>query len=227
MTFKFTWYGHSAIGIETGSYHLLVDPYFRNNPAASSTASELQPDFILITHGHGDHVGDTIEIARSSDAMVISNYEIAKWLSAKGLKTHGLATGGGHRFPFGTVKLTNALHGSMLPDGSYGGTAAGFLLTLPDDRKIYLAGDTGLFGDMRLIGEEGITLTALPIGDNYTMGPADALRAIHFLNAQHCVPIHYNTHDFIKQDAPAWARTVEAQTACKVHVLAPGQTLEL
>jgi L-ascorbate metabolism protein UlaG (beta-lactamase superfamily) len=124
--------------------------------------------------------------------------------------------------------MTYALHGSALPDGSCGGNPGGFLITLKEsDKKIYLAGDTGLFGDMRLIGEEGIDLAALPIGDNYTMGPADALRAVKFIQPEVVIPIHYNTFPLIKQDALAWAKDVESQTSTKVHVLSPGECLEL
>ncbi|MBG0788745.1 MAG: MBL fold metallo-hydrolase, partial [Anaerolineaceae bacterium] len=122
------------------------------------------------------------------------------------------------------LKLTLALHGSGLPDGSYGGNPAGFLLTTNAWEKIYMAGDTGLFGDMALIGEEGLDLAVIPIGDNYTMGPSDALRAVKLLHPRHVIPIHYNTFGLIQQDAAAWAQEVEAQTDTKVHLLNPGET---
>lgn len=130
-----------------------------------------------MSHGHSDHVGDTIEIAKRTDAQVVANYEISQWLQTKGLaQVHGQQHGGGHGYPFGRVKLTLAFHGSVLPDGTYGGNPCGFLITFNDGKKVYDAADTGLFGDMALIGEEGIDLALLPIGDNYTMGPDDALR---------------------------------------------------
>jgi L-ascorbate metabolism protein UlaG (beta-lactamase superfamily) len=227
MTVKFTWYGHATIGLRCNEYDILVDPYFTDNPAASASADSVSADFMLVSHGHSDHLGDTMAIARRTGATVISNNEIAVWLKEKGIKTHGQHIGGGHQHPFGYLKLTQALHGSKLPDGSDGGTPAGFLLTTPGNIKLYLACDTGLFGDMRLIGEEGLDLAALPIGDNFTMGPDDALRAVEFLKPKQVVPIHYNTWDVIKQDPNAWAKRVEAQTSTKVQVLKPGESLEL
>jgi L-ascorbate metabolism protein UlaG (beta-lactamase superfamily) len=227
MNCRITWYGHAALGLETGGFHILIDPFFSGNPAASAKADELPADFILVTHGHSDHLGDTIDIARRTGALVISNNEIHKWLSAKGLHTHGQHIGGGFRHPFGYLKLTQAFHGSGLPDGTYGGNPAGLLLTTNEGNKIYIAGDTGLFSDMHLIGEEGIDLAVLPIGDNYTMGPDDALRAVKFIQPKHVIPYHYNTWDLIRQDAHAWAQRVAAETSASVHVLKPGEKFTL
>ncbi len=221
------WLGHAAFEIQTGGCVLLVDPFLTGNPAAAVTAEEANADYILVTHGHGDHLGDTRAIAKRTGATVICNAEISTWLTGKGIKTHGQHIGGGFHYPFGYLKLTHAEHGSALPDGSNGGNPCGFLLTTLDGKKIYLAGDTGLFGDMHLIGEEGIHLAALPIGDNYTMGPEDALRAVKLLNPQIVIPIHYNTFELIRQDPAAWAAKVEAETKTRVSVLKPGECVEI
>ncbi|MEI8131186.1 MAG: metal-dependent hydrolase [Leptolinea sp.] len=228
MTSILTWLGHAAFSIKTGGYQILVDPFLKGNPAAIQTADEIQADYILITHGHNDHLGDTEAIARRTGATIISNAEICNWYEEKGFKVHGQHLGGGFHHPFGYLKLTYALHGSALPDGTCGGNPAGLLLTLKENgKKIYLAGDTGLFGDMRLIGEEGIDLAALPIGDNYTMGPVDALRAVKLIQTKVVIPIHYNTFALLKQDVHAWAKDVEAQTDTKVVVLKPGESINL
>lgn len=223
MAFKLTWIGHATFGLETSGYKLLVDPYLRNNPVANVDVDSVEADYILVSHGHSDHIGDTVEIAQRTGATVISNTEICGWLRKKDVKVHGQHLGGGFTYPFGYLKLTLALHGSGLPDGSYGGNPAGFLLTNNTGEKIYLAGDTGLFGDMRLIGEEGLTLAVIPIGDNYTMGPADALRAVKMLTPEVAIPMHFDTFDLISQDAEAWAENVRAETETKVHVLKPGE----
>lgn len=227
MSIKLTWYGHAALDIESGGFHILVDPFLKGNPAASISAEQAPADFILISHGHGDHVGDSVAIAKRTGALVISNFEIASWIEKKGVKAHGQHLGGGYHHPFGYLKLTLALHGSALPDGSYGGNPAGFLLTTLKGKKVYLAQDTGLFGDMRLIGEEGIDLAVLPIGDNFTMGPDDALRAVKLIQPRHVIPIHFDTFDLIAQDGESWARRVEKETDTKVHVLRPGQSFSL
>ncbi|WP_299029823.1 metal-dependent hydrolase [uncultured Thermanaerothrix sp.] len=227
MSLTLTWYGHATLGLKIGDYDVLVDPFFSGNPAASTGADRVKAQFILVSHGHGDHIGDTVAIAKRTGALVISNFEICNWLAAKGVKTHAQHIGGGHRHPFGYVKLTPALHGSALPDGSYGGNPAGFLITTHEGKKVYLAGDTGLFGDMRLIGEEGLDLAVIPIGDNYTMGPEDALRAVKLLQPKHVIPIHYDTFNLIAQDARTWAQRVEQETTAQVHLLRPGESFTL
>lgn len=224
---KFTWFGHATLGLETGGYKLLIDPFFTGNPAASAAAEGVDADFILVSHGHGDHVGDAAVIAKRTGALIISNHEIATWFSRQGVaKVHGQHLGGGFNHPFGYLKLTLALHGSQLPDGSDGGNPCGFLLTTNDHKKIYMAQDTGLFGDMKLIGEEGLDLAVIPIGDNYTMGPDDALRAVKMLQPKTVVPIHYNTFDLLKQNPQSWAKRVEAETSTRVNILKPGGSLE-
>jgi len=228
METQITWYGHATLGVNTSGYKLIIDPFFSGNPVSPIKADQVQADYLLITHGHGDHVGDSVTIATRTNAEVISNAEIVNWLGRQGVKkTHGQHLGGGFQYPFGYLKLTLALHGSALPDGSNGGNPAGFLLTTNDQKKIYIAGDTGLFGDMKLIGEEGIDLAVIPIGDNYTMGPVDALRAVKLLQPKHVIPIHFNTWDLIAQDGQSWANKVEKEVNCQVHVLKPGNTFKL
>jgi len=227
MSTILTWFGHATLGLETDGYKIVVDPYFTGNPAASTTADQVAADFILFSHGHFDHVEDVISIARRTGATVITNFELANWLGKQGITAHAQHLGGGHKHPFGYLKLTLALHGSGLPDGSYGGNPCGFLLFTNDGKKIYFTCDTGLFSDMRLIGEEGIDLAVMPIGDNYTMGPDDALRAVKFIQPKHVIPVHYDTWPLIAQDAQAWARRVQSETQAQAHVLKPGDSFTL
>ena len=227
MSVRLTWYGHACFLIETDGTRLLTDPFFTGNSLAPVRADAVEADYILISHGHGDHVGDAVAIAKRTGATVISNFEIQNWLVAQGLENvHAQHIGGGHDYPWGRVKLTIAHHGSALPDGSYGGNPVGFLFYV-DGRKIYHACDTGLTYDMKLIGEEGIDLAMLPIGDNFTMGPDDALRAVKLIEPTQVIPIHYNTFELIKQDPHAWARRVESETSAGVIVMSPGQSLEI
>lgn len=228
MATRVCWLGHACVLVESNDKNILMDPFLTGNPSASAKADQVPADFILVSHGHGDHVGDAIDIAKRTGATVVANYEISEWLKGKGLdKVHGMQHGGGFAFPFGRLKLTLAFHGSVLPDGTYGGNPCGFLLSLKDGSKIYNAADTGLFGDMRLIGEEGLDLAILPIGDNYTMGPDDALKAVIWLAPKKVLPIHYNTFDLIAQDAGAWANRVGKETTAQAIVLKPGEWLNV
>jgi L-ascorbate metabolism protein UlaG (beta-lactamase superfamily) len=228
MSIKVTWFGHASLSLEIGDKKILIDPYFSDNPAASTTAANVNADYILISHGHGDHVGDAVSIAKRTGALVVSNFEIANWFNKQGISnTHAQHIGGGYTYPFGYVKLTQAFHGSAMPDGSYGGNPAGFLITTNEGPKLYFACDTGLFSDMSLYGDEGLDLAVLPIGDNFTMGPDDALKAVKFLRPKHVIPVHYNTWEPIEQDPQAWAKRVEAETSAKVHVIKPGESFSL
>jgi L-ascorbate metabolism protein UlaG (beta-lactamase superfamily) len=210
---ELTYHGHACFGISVGNTQLLIDPFLTGNELADVGADEVQADYILISHGHGDHLGDAVEIAKRTGAMTISNFEIANWLEAQGVaRSHALHIGGGHDFPFGRVKLTIAHHGSALPDGSYGGNPAG---------------DTGLFYDMKLIGEEGLDVAILPIGDNFTMGPDDALRAVKLLAPKVVIPIHYDTFDVIQQDPRAFVARAEAETSARCVILKPGDRYRL
>ncbi len=227
MAVKITWLSHAAFLLETAGTKILIDPFITGNPLSPVTADSVEADYILVSHGHGDHVGDTVEIAKRTGATVVANFEIANWLGEKGVeKVHPQHIGGGFDYPWGRVKLTIAHHGSQLPDGSYGGNPCGFLLYI-EGRKIYHACDTGLFYDMKLIGEEGIDLAILPIGDNFTMGPDDALRAVKLLEPKNVLPIHYDTFDLIAQDPDSWAHRVENETGATPVVLKPGGTMEL
>ena len=227
MSLKLTWYGHACWHIDTGAHKILIDPFLSGNPVAPVKADHVSADFILVSHGHGDHLGDTVEIAKRSGATVLSNFEIAAFCEGQGCKAHPLHIGGCRDFAFGNLKLTIAHHGSSFPDGRYAGTPCGFLLTL-GKKKIYDAADTGLFYDMKLIGDEKIDLALIPIGDNFTMGPDDALRAAKLVRPKVLIPMHYDTFDLIKQDAKSYAsRVTKALPKTKVQVLKPGEAFSL
>lgn len=223
------YYGHSACEVIDGETRVLIDPFLTGNPLATQSPDELNPTAIILSHAHNDHMGDALTIARRSGATVVGIFEIATWFGNQGVESHGMSIGGGFQFPWGWVKLTQAWHGSTYVDeqGTFHtlGTPAGILLRL-GDRLLYHAGDTGLFGDMALIGRHGIDLALLPIGDNFTMGPDDALEAVKLLNPQTVVPIHYNTFPPIKQDPHAWAARVEKETSARPVVLDPGGELQ-
>lgn len=231
MATRMRWLGHSCLLFESGGKHVLVDPFLTGNPKAADTAATVPADLVLISHGHGDHVGDALAIARRTGAKVVCNYEISLWLAHEGLpesQVVGMQHGGGTGFPgIGRVQLTLAFHGSMLPDGANGGNPCGFLIAFEDGTKVYDAADTALFGDMALIGEAGLDLACLPIGDFYTMGPDDALRAVGLLKPKCVVPIHYDTFPPIAQDAAAWAARVGASTRARAVVLQPGDWIDL
>jgi L-ascorbate metabolism protein UlaG (beta-lactamase superfamily) len=226
---KITYLGHSCVFIETGSHRLIIDPFLTGNENAAAKADDIRCDYILLTHGHDDHVGDAPAIAKRNEATLIANFEIADYFGGQGLKTHGMYIGGAHQFPFGRVKFTIAHHGSSLGTDKgriYMGNPAGILLTL-EGKTVYHAGDTGIFLDMKLIGEmDPIDLAFLPVGDNFTMGVDDAAKAVEFLKPRIAVPIHYNTWPIIAADPEEFARKATAAGA-QGKALRPGESLEL
>ena len=212
MSLSITWHGHATFSMNVNGAKLVIDPFFDHNPAAKTKAVDVEADYILLTHGHSDHILDALPIARRTGAKIIAIADIAGWLGKQGFdNVHPQNLGGGYQHPFGYVKFTVALHSSGLPDGSYGGMPAGFLLTL-DGKKVYIAGDTAVFSDMSLIGRAGIDLAVLPIGDNFTMGPDDALLALEFLKPKAVIPSHYNTWPYIEVDVDAWLDRVKTKT---------------
>lgn len=229
MSIEITWLGHSCFGIRAGKFDLLVDPFLDESPTAPTKSAGVAADFVLLTHGHFDHVADAVAIASRTEATVVANFEIGEWLKTQGVredKVVGMNPGGAIDLPFGRAKMTPALHSSSLPDGTYGGVAGGFELLL-DSKRIYFAGDTALMLDMKLIGIGGLDLAVLPIGDLFTMGPDDSLEAITLLSPQHVIPCHYNTWPPIEQDAAKWADRVRSHTAADPVVLQPGEKFSL
>ena len=222
MALELTWHGHNTWLLKTDEHRIIIDPFFDENPSCSVAANDVEADFIIISHGHFDHIADAAAIANRTGAQCVAIYEIAQWLGQKHSVADplGMNIGGRANLPFGSVTLTPAIHSSQLPDGSYGGVAAGLLFEI-DSRKIYFACDTALFSDMELIGDRGIDVAVLPIGDLFTMGIEDSIAAVKMLNPRQVLPCHYNTWPPIEQDAAAWAERVANETQAQAIVLAP------
>ncbi|MCG7346026.1 metal-dependent hydrolase [Sporosarcina sp. ACRSL] len=225
---KISYHGHSVVKIETEGKTLLIDPFITGNELTDLVASEQTPDVILLTHGHNDHVGDTFEIAKRCNPLVVAPNELAVYLGMQNINAHGMNIGGSYTFNFGTVKYTQAFHSSSYTTDQnefiYTGMPAGILFTA-EGKTIYHAGDTSLFGDMALIGRRHqIDVAFLPIGDNFTMGPEDAAAAVELLNPKLVVPIHYNTFPPIRQNPETFKDLV---TAHEVNIMKPGDSLEL
>ncbi|WP_394233210.1 metal-dependent hydrolase [Niallia oryzisoli] len=225
---KITYHGHSVVKIETNGKTILIDPFITGNGLTDLKVENVKPDVIIISHGHGDHVGDTVQLAKVNDSLVIANDELSTYLSWQGLRVHGMHIGGSYQFDFGRVKLTQAFHGTGLQTGDnnivYCGMPAGILF-MSEGKTIYHAGDTALFSDMKLIGERHpIDVAFLPIGDNYTMGPEDAAYAAKLLGAKTIVPMHYNTFPVIRQDPQEFIKLLEDGNG---KILNPGEGIDL
>ncbi|HWL25322.1 MAG TPA: metal-dependent hydrolase [Ureibacillus sp.] len=225
---EISYHGHSVVKIKTNGKEILIDPFIRGNGLTDLKVEEQKPDVILLTHGHNDHVGDTIELAKANNSLVVAPNELANYLATQGVTVHNMGIGGSYEFPFGKVKYTLAFHGSVYETENgeiiNAGNPGGILFTA-EGVTIYHAGDTALFGDMALIGERHpIDVAFLPIGDNFTMGPEDAAFAVSLLKPKVVVPIHYNTFPVIKQDPQHFAQLVNDS---KVQVLSPGEKVEI
>ncbi len=196
---KLKYFSHAAFQITSNDgKRILIDPFLDDNPTSPVKSDEVDADYIILTHAHSDHLGDAFKIAKRCNSKFICTFELANYCKSKGFDAHDMSIGGGHEFDFGKVKFTIAHHGSQTPEGNYAGEPAGVLVTV-DDSCIYHAGDTGLFYDMKLIGEmNNIDYMLVPIGDNYTMGISDAVKAVELVHPKIAVPMHYNTFPIIE-----------------------------
>ena len=223
---KLTFLGHAGVRLQHAEHAVLIDPFLTGNPKAVTAVETLSPSHVILTHAHGDHVGDTVAIAERCGATVVAAVEVVQYLARQGVEGIGMNVGGGADFPFGRVTFTPAWHSSAFADGTYGGTPMGVVVRI-GGVTVFHAGDTALFGDLALVARHGIDVALVPIGDHFTMGPDDALEAVRLLRPRHVVPVHYDTFPPIVQDAPAFAARVTAQTDASPHVLVPGEALEL
>ena len=218
-----TFYGQSTFVLAHGETRLIIDPWLTGNPWKVAKAEDIHVQYILVSHAHGDHIGDTAGIAKRTGAKVISTSEITRMLAGQGVtNVHPMSIGGKWNFEFGWVKVTNAIHGS----GVAGGQAAGFIINFYG-KVIYFAGDTALFGDMAYIGKANLDFALLPIGDNYTMGPEDATEAVGLLRPKKVIPIHYNTNPLTKQNPQDFKKMVESRYSIPVLIMNPGASITL
>ena len=215
---KLKYFSHSAFQITTEKgISILIDPFLDDNPTSPVKSKDVKADYIILTHGHGDHLGDSFKIAKRCNSTFICVNELANYCIENGFKAHNMHIGGGHNFDFGRIKFTIAHHGSKTPDKQYTGEASGVILSI-ENKNVYHTGDTGLFYDMKLIGEMmPIDYLLLPIGDNFTMGITDAVKAAEFVNPKVAIPMHYNTFPLIKADPNEFKKKVEAKgISCKI-----------
>jgi L-ascorbate metabolism protein UlaG (beta-lactamase superfamily) len=222
---KVTYYGHACFAAQVANKTLLFDPFITGNELAKAIDVKKVPaDYILISHGHADHLADAADIAQRTGATIVSNYEVTVWFGKQGLpKTHPLNHGGALRFDSGRVKFVNAIHSSTMPDGTYGGNPGGFVVE-SSEGNFYYSGDTALTMDMKLIGESTrLTFAALCIGDNFTMGIDDAIKAAEFVRCHEILGLHYNTFPPIKIDPAAAVEKFKAARQ-HLHLLEPGQS---
>lgn len=220
---KFTFLGHACFQIDTGKEKLLFDPFLTGNGLAATTPDKVECDYILLSHAHADHFGDAAAVAERTGAKVIAIPEIIGLFPKTVVNFQPMNLGGTYRAPFGKVKMVQAFHSCGAP----GGIPCGFILSFINGPILYFAGDTALFGDMKLFGELfDIDYAVLPIGDDYTMGPEDALLAAKFLKAKKVIPIHYNTWPIIAQDPEAFRKEAE-QENISVAVLKSGESIQL
>lgn len=224
---KLRYFSHSAFQVTTSAgKKILIDPFLDDNPTSPVKSGDVSADYIILTHAHGDHIGDTFKIAKRCGSTVIAVNELANYCAAKGAKAHNMHIGGGYDFDFGRVKFTIAHHGSQTPDGQYAGEPAGILFTI-DGKTLYHTGDTGLFYDMKLIGEMNkVNYMLVPIGDNFTMGITDAVKAVEFVNPDTVIPMHYKTFPVINSD-PAEFKTRVEKSGKKCRILEFGEEIEL
>jgi L-ascorbate metabolism protein UlaG (beta-lactamase superfamily) len=222
---KITYHGHSCFIIEADKHRIIIDPFLSGNPAAKIKPKDVRVEAVLVSHGHSDHLGDAVEISKNNNATIIAPFELVNYCTARGARGHAMHIGGSYEFPFGRVKLTIAHHGSTTDTGATG-NPCGFIVAM-GGKTIYHAGDTGLFSDMKLIGEiNRIDVALLPIGDNFTMGVEDAIKAVEFLRPRMVIPMHYNTFDVIKQDPKRFVEGLKG-TLTKGVVLGAGENLEI
>jgi L-ascorbate metabolism protein UlaG (beta-lactamase superfamily) len=229
MAIDITWLGHNCWLLDTGEHKLLIDPFLDDSPVAPIKSDAVETDFILVSHGHFDHIADAVKIAKRTGATVLANFEVSNWLGKQGVsqeKQVGMNPGGATQQPFGKAKLTVAHHSSSMPDGTYGGVAGGWLLETAG-KRIYFACDTALFGDMKMIAQGGLDLAVLPIGDLFTMGVEDSVEGVKLLTPKQVAPCHYNTWPSIAQNAQGWAQRVRDHTAAKPIVLEPGDRFQI